>query len=65
MLGRPWTHLIDLNRAVLETLCRLLGLTRLIRLSSELDVPGQKTERLIALCRALGAGRQAGPEWKP
>jgi len=57
VLGRPWTHLIDLNRAVLETLCRLLGLTRLILLSSELDVPGQKTERLIALCRALGAGR--------
>jgi len=57
VLGRPWTHLIDLNRAVLETLCRLLGLTRLILLSSELDVPGQKTERLIALCQALGAGR--------
>lgn len=57
VLGRPWTHLIDLNRAVLEMLCRLLGLTRLIRLSSELDVPGQKSERLIALCRALGAGR--------
>ena len=58
VLGRrPWTHLIDLNRAVLETLCRLLGLTRSILLSSELNIPGQKTERLIALCRALGAGR--------
>jgi WbqC-like protein family len=57
VLGRPWTHLIDLNRAVLEMLCRLLGLTRLILLSSELDVPGQKSERLIGLCRALGAGR--------
>jgi hypothetical protein len=57
VLGRPWTYLIDLNRAVLETLCRLLGLTRLILLSSELDVPGQKSERLIGLCRALGAGR--------
>jgi hypothetical protein len=56
-LQRPWTHLIDLNRAVLEALCRLLGLTRPILLSSELDVPGQKTERLIAICRALGAGR--------
>jgi WbqC-like protein family len=57
VLGRPWTYLIDLNRAVLETLCRLLGLTRLILLSSEMDVPGQKSERLIGLCRALGAGR--------
>jgi len=57
VLGRPWTHLIDLNRAVLEALCRLLGLTRSILLSSELDVPGQKTERLINICRALGAGR--------
>ena len=57
VLQRPWTHLIDLNRAVLETLCRLLGLTRPILLSSELDVPGQKTERLIAICRTLGADR--------
>src|SRR4029450_12348279 len=49
VLRRPWTHLIDLNRAVLEALCRLLGLTRSILLSSELEVPGQKTERLVAL----------------
>ena len=25
VLGRPWTHLIDLNRAVLEALCRPRG----------------------------------------
>lgn len=57
VLGRPWTHLCDLNRAMLDTLCHLLGLTRRIRWSSELDVPGQKTERLIAICRAVGADR--------
>jgi hypothetical protein len=57
VLRRPWTHLLDLNRAVLETLCRLLGLTRPILLSSELDIPGQRTERLIAICQALGADR--------
>ena len=56
-LRRPWTHLVDVNRALLETLCRLLGLERPILLSSELDIPGQKTERLIAICRALGADR--------
>jgi len=57
VLRRPWTHLVDVNRAVLETLCRLLGLERPILLSSELDILGQKTERLIAICRALGADR--------
>lgn len=57
LLGREWARLLDLNRAVLETLCALLGLDRPIKLSSELDVPGQKTERLVAICRALGADR--------
>ncbi|HEX9409464.1 MAG TPA: WbqC family protein [Methylomirabilota bacterium] len=67
-LRRPWTHLVDVNRAVLETLCRLLGLERPILLSSELDIPGQKTERLIAICRSLGADRyltgDAASDWR-
>ena len=57
VLEGSWTHLGDLNRAVLDALCGLLGLTRRILWSSELDIPGQKTERLINICRALGAGR--------
>jgi hypothetical protein len=48
---------LDLSRAVLEALCRLLGLRRSILLSFVLEVPRQKTERLIAICRALGADR--------
>jgi hypothetical protein len=57
VLEGSWTHLCDLNRAVLDALCGLLGLTRRILWSSELDIPGQKTERLINICRALGADR--------
>jgi len=57
VLEGSWTHLGDLNRAVLDALCGLLGLTRRILWSSELDIPGQKTERLINICRALGADR--------
>lgn len=57
VLNRAWTHLVDVNRAVLEALCALLGLERPILLSSELDVPGQRTERLVGICRALGADR--------
>ncbi len=57
VLHRPWIYLLDLNRAVLAILCSLLGLERPILLSSEMDVPGQKTGRLVAICRALGADR--------
>ena len=55
VLSRPWKRLLDLNRTVLDTLCGLLALTRDIRLSSELGVSGEKTARLVALCRATGA----------
>ena len=57
VLEGPWTHLCELNRAVLDARGGLLGLSRRIRWSSELDIRGQKTERLINICRALGADR--------
>ena len=57
VLSREWVHLVDLNRAALDTLCALLGLDRSIALSSDLDIPGEKTQRLVAICRALGADR--------
>ena len=57
VLVRQWDRLVDVNMALLETLCGLLGLTREIRLSSELGIPGERTERLVAICQALGAER--------
>jgi len=52
---RPWTHLDALNWELLGYLCAALGIeTRLVR-SSELEARGEGTERLIRLCRAVGA----------
>lgn len=55
VLGQRWERLVDVNYAVLEALCALLGLERDIRFSSQLGIVGERTERLIAICRALGA----------
>ena len=50
-----WTSLASLNLRVLEALIRAFGIqTRLVR-SSEIGAPGQATERLVNLCRRLGA----------
>ncbi len=57
VLLRPWTHLLDLNYALLEVACDLLSLKRDIRFSSQLGIPGQKTERLVSICKVLGADR--------
>jgi hypothetical protein len=55
LLAQEWTRLLDLSLAGLHALCDLLGLKRDIRLSSELGTPGTRTERLVAICQALGA----------
>ncbi len=57
VLSRPWTRLLDVNVAVLDALSAGLEIKREVLLSSELGIPGEKTERLIAICTALGADR--------
>jgi len=57
LLGRSWTHLIDVNLAVFEALCGLLRVKRDVRLSSELGIDGQSTARLVAICASLGGER--------
>lgn len=55
LLGRPWERLGELAEATVRFACEALGLdTRLVR-ASELGVPGAGTERLVAICKALGA----------
>jgi hypothetical protein len=56
LLARRWDFLIDLNVAALSALADALGLRRDVRFSSELAVPGRGTERLVDICRRLGAG---------
>lgn len=55
VLDQEWERLIDLDIAMLRALLDLLGMQWKVLRSSELGVPGQKTERLIGLCRKLGA----------
>jgi hypothetical protein len=57
VLGRSWERLVDVNVALLKALCGMLGLERDIRFSSQLGIAGDRTERLIGICRALGANR--------
>lgn len=53
--AREWESLCDLNLHLLGVILKAVGVrTPLVR-SSELGVPGQATQRLVALCRAVGA----------
>jgi hypothetical protein len=44
-----------INRLFLEAICQLLGIRTRFASSTEYDVEGAKTDRLVALCRAASA----------
>lgn len=51
----PEENLARFNESAIEEIARWLGLrTRFLR-SSELGIPGRSTERLVEICRSLGA----------
>jgi hypothetical protein len=52
--ARDWEKLNDLNRFMLEYFIEKLGIASRVAYSSELDVPGVATERLLNLIRAVG-----------
>lgn len=54
---REWTHLNSLNRRMLEFYVAELGITTPISYSSDLDVPGEATERLANLIEAVGGNQ--------
>lgn len=54
-LGSNERRLSDVNRAFLDAVCSVLGITTPVRWSSEFAVDGVKTERLVRLCEATGA----------
>jgi WbqC-like protein family len=62
---RPWERLSDLNVAVIRWLLAAFGITTPLRLASELDPQDPKmeaTDRLIEICRSVGADTYlAGP----
>lgn len=56
LLERPWERLVDLDLALIDAMAGWLGLSgkRLLR-SSALGVTGERSERLLNLCRHVGA----------
>ena len=55
LLQQEWTCLVDLDIALIKYLLRELGITTPLIRSSELGISGEKTERLVSICKALGA----------
>jgi hypothetical protein len=55
LLSRPWERLVDLDIALVDAMCRWLGLSRRVERSSQLDIPGEQTERLVRICQHFGA----------
>jgi hypothetical protein len=53
----PWDRLFDLDLAAQRLLMELLGLDRPVITSSSLGIAGGRIDRLVAICRALGAMR--------
>jgi hypothetical protein len=52
--SRPWTHLADLNAAMLTIFLHQLEIDTPILSSSDLPTQGQSTQRLAELCQAVG-----------
>jgi hypothetical protein len=57
LLFRPWSYLVDLDLAVVALLCRWLGLERETHRSSQVGIGGERSARLLALCRYFGCKR--------
>ncbi|PIP47107.1 MAG: hypothetical protein COZ70_11010 [Deltaproteobacteria bacterium CG_4_8_14_3_um_filter_51_11] len=57
IIGRGWDLLVDLDIALIEWISSLLGLTRRIIRSSDLDLPqaANRQERIVQVCKAVGA----------
>ena len=55
LLSRDWRLLVELDIAVVELMCSWLGLSRTMVRSSELDIGGDRSERLLNICRRFGA----------
>ena len=55
VLQRPYTRLVDLDLALIDSLARWFGLERTIVRSSALGIDGGRSDRLLALCRHFRA----------
>ncbi len=53
--SREWERIVDLDVHFIEMLAMILGLERPIHLSSTLTAKGDRVERLINICKEVGA----------
>jgi hypothetical protein len=67
LIRQPWPRIAGLNAAVLDLLCRRLGIATPRVLASSLAAREDPTDRLIDLCRAVGGSTylagQGGAEY--
>jgi hypothetical protein len=54
-VGRGYTHLSELNRTLIEWVCRKLGIDTAITSSADYELQSGKNERLIGICRQARA----------
>jgi hypothetical protein len=57
LLGQPWERLVDLDIALIEQMCGWLGVPRPMHRASTLGVDGDRSGRLLNLCRHFHATR--------
>lgn len=57
LLLRPWQYLVDLDLALVEWLAGWLEVRVTIVRTSELGIRGERSERLLEICRHFGADR--------
>ena len=50
----PWTGLSTVNRTLVESICRFLGIRTRLSVSSDYALTGDRNERLVSLCRQAG-----------
>jgi hypothetical protein len=55
VFSRQWDRLIDLDLEMLGLARQWLGIDTPLRLSSELGLRGEKTDRILHMCQRLGA----------
>jgi len=57
LLAQPWPRLVDLDIRLTAAICGWVGILTPTHRCSELDVAGDRNERLLNICRHFGADR--------
>lgn len=55
LIERDWEYLWELDLVLIKWMNSRIGIETEIKLASELNITGQKSERLLEICRELGA----------